>query len=54
MPVLLLVGRVLFSAIFLAAAPRHFTAEAAAHATDLGVLAHQTAEHHAAIHRDLP
>lgn len=37
MPVLMLVGRVLFSAIFLAAAPRHFTAEAAAHATDLGV-----------------
>jgi putative oxidoreductase len=37
MPVLLLLGRVLFSAIFLAAAPRHFTAEAAAHATELGV-----------------
>ena len=31
------VGRILFAAIFLAAAPRHFTAEAIAHATDLGV-----------------
>ncbi len=32
-----LVGRVLFAAIFLAAAPRHFTAEGAAHAAELGV-----------------
>ena len=32
-----LVGRILFAAIFIAAAPRHFTSEAAAHATDLGV-----------------
>jgi putative oxidoreductase len=30
-------GRILFAAIFLAAAPRHFTAEAVAHARDLGV-----------------
>lgn len=30
-------GRVLFSAIFIAAAPRHFTGEAAAHAASLGV-----------------
>jgi putative oxidoreductase len=37
MSLLLLIGRLLFSAIFLAAAPRHFTAEAAAHAAELGV-----------------
>lgn len=37
MPVLFVVGRVLFALIFLIAAPRHFTAEAAAHATALGV-----------------
>ena len=37
MPYLVLLGRVLFAAIFLAAAPRHFTAEGAAHAADLGV-----------------
>lgn len=30
-------GRILFAAIFLAAAPRHFTAEAVTHARDLGV-----------------
>ena len=30
-------GRVLFAAIFLAAAPRHFTREAIAHAQELGV-----------------
>jgi putative oxidoreductase len=35
--VLVLIGRILFSALFLAAAPRHFTAEAAQHAADLGV-----------------
>jgi uncharacterized membrane protein len=35
--VLVLIGRILFSAIFLAAAPRHCTAEAAQHAADLGV-----------------
>ena len=34
---IVLLGRVLFSAIFLAAAPRHFTGEAAAHAAELGV-----------------
>jgi len=37
MPYLVLLGRVLFAAIFLAGAPRHFTAEGAAHAADLGV-----------------
>jgi putative oxidoreductase len=37
MPTLVLLGRILFAAIFLAAAPRHFTSEGAAHATDLGV-----------------
>jgi len=37
MPYLVLLGRILFAAIFLAAAPRHFTAEGAAHAADLGV-----------------
>ena len=31
------IGRILFAAIFLVAAPRHFTAEAAAHAAELGV-----------------
>ena len=34
---IVLLGRVLFSAIFLAAAPRHFTGEAVAHAAELGV-----------------
>jgi putative oxidoreductase len=37
MPYLVLLGRILFAAIFLAAAPRHFTSEAAAHAAELGV-----------------
>lgn len=37
MPYLVLIGRILFAAIFIAAAPRHFTAEGAAHAADLGV-----------------
>lgn len=37
MPCLVLVGRLLFAAIFLAAAPRHFTSEGAAHAAELGV-----------------
>jgi putative oxidoreductase len=37
MPSLLLIARVLFASVFLLAAPRHFTAEAAAHAADLGV-----------------
>ncbi|HEY0479999.1 MAG TPA: DoxX family protein [Kofleriaceae bacterium] len=37
MPYIVLLGRILFAAIFLAAAPRHFTNEAAAHAADLGV-----------------
>jgi putative oxidoreductase len=37
MPYLVLLGRILFAAIFLAAAPRHFTAEGAAHAAELGV-----------------
>lgn len=37
MSLLVLIGRLLFAAIFLAAAPRHFTAEAAAHAAELGV-----------------
>jgi len=37
MPWMLLIARVLFAAIFIAAAPRHFTSEAAAHAADLGV-----------------
>jgi putative oxidoreductase len=32
-----LIGRVLISAIFIAAAPRHFTHEAIAHAAELGV-----------------
>jgi putative oxidoreductase len=32
-----LLGRILFATIFLVAAPRHFTAEGAAHAADLGV-----------------
>jgi len=34
---LLLIGRLLFALIFLAAAPRHFTAEGISHAADLGV-----------------
>lgn len=37
MPSLVLVGRILFAAIFIAAAPRHFTAEGIAHAAELGV-----------------
>ena len=37
MSIVALLGRALFAAIFLAASPRHFTAEAAAHAADLGV-----------------
>jgi len=37
MPIVLLVARVLFASIFVIAAPRHFTAEAVGHATDLGV-----------------
>jgi putative oxidoreductase len=37
MPVVFLLGRVLFSILFVIAAPRHFTGEAAAHAADLGV-----------------
>ncbi len=37
MPYLVLIGRILFAAIFLAAAPRHFTSEGAAHAAELGV-----------------
>jgi putative oxidoreductase len=37
MPFVLLLGRIMFAAIFIAAAPRHFTNEAAAHAADLGV-----------------
>jgi putative oxidoreductase len=32
-----LLGRLLFSAIFIVAAPRHFTSEGAAHAASLGV-----------------
>ena len=32
-----LVGRILFSLIFITAAPRHFTAEGIHHAADLGV-----------------
>jgi len=36
-PYITLVGRILLAFIFVAAAPRHFTAEAAAHARDLGV-----------------
>jgi putative oxidoreductase len=34
---LCLVGRILFSLIFITAAPRHFTAEGIHHAADLGV-----------------
>jgi putative oxidoreductase len=34
---LCLVGRILFSLIFITAAPRHFTAEGIQHAADLGV-----------------
>jgi putative oxidoreductase len=34
---LYLVGRILFSLIFITAAPRHFTAEGIHHAADLGV-----------------
>jgi putative oxidoreductase len=37
MPYLVLVGRILYAAIFLAAAPRHFTREGIEHARDLGV-----------------
>ena len=37
MAIIDLVARILLSAIFLAAAPRHFTAEGAAHAAELGV-----------------
>jgi putative oxidoreductase len=37
MPYLVLIGRILFAAIFIAAAPRHFTAEGIGHAADLGV-----------------
>jgi putative oxidoreductase len=37
MPVALLAARILFSVIFVLAAPRHFTAEAISHAADLGV-----------------
>jgi putative oxidoreductase len=37
MAYVVLVGRVLFSTIFLVAAPRHFTAAGAAHAAELGV-----------------
>ena len=37
MPIMLLVARILFAAIFILAAPRHFTAEAIGHAADLGV-----------------
>lgn len=37
MPYLVLLGRILFAAIFLVAAPRHFTREGAAHAAELGV-----------------
>lgn len=37
MQIIPLVGRVLFAAIFIVAAPRHFTAEAVEHATSLGV-----------------
>lgn len=36
-PFLTLLGRILLAFIFVAAAPRHFTAEAVAHARDLGV-----------------
>ena len=37
MPYAVLLGRALFAAIFLAAAPRHFTQEAVTHAASLGV-----------------
>jgi putative oxidoreductase len=37
MSYLAIVGRSLFAGIFLAAAPRHFTGEAARHAAELGV-----------------
>lgn len=37
MPYLVVTARVLFAAIFLVAAPRHFTAEGIDHAADLGV-----------------
>ena len=37
MPYVALIGRILFAAIFLAGAPRHFTSEAANHAAELGV-----------------
>lgn len=37
MDVIVLIGRILFAAIFIAAAPRHFSAEGIGHATDLGV-----------------
>lgn len=37
MPYVVLIGRVLFAAIFIAAAPRHFTQEGIAHAAELGV-----------------
>jgi putative oxidoreductase len=37
MPYAVLLGRVLFAAIFLAAAPRHFTHEGISHAAELGV-----------------
>ncbi|MBI1815935.1 MAG: DoxX family protein [Deltaproteobacteria bacterium] len=37
MSYLVLAGRILFAAIFIAAAPRHFTGEGIAHAAELGV-----------------
>ena len=37
MPYIPVIGRILFAALFLLAAPRHFTREAAAHAAELGV-----------------
>ena len=36
-PIAFIVGRALFAAIFLIAAPRHFTGAAIAHASELGV-----------------
>jgi putative oxidoreductase len=37
MPSIVVLARILFSFIFIAAAPRHFTREGAAHAAELGV-----------------
>jgi putative oxidoreductase len=37
MPYVILLGRILFAAIFLLASPRHFTSEGIGHAAELGV-----------------